>query len=105
MADGGMVVLVALSGVHVLPPAGMPPILGDVGMLVPVHLGVVTVGVGHGDPPPAWPCLPARTRPGCRSSIPRLTAKLTAKSADNRGSRRTTLDGYTRPELRRRDRR
>jgi hypothetical protein len=32
---------------------------------------------------------------------PWLTAKLTAKPADSRGSRRIALDGYIRPELRR----
>jgi hypothetical protein len=32
---------------------------------------------------------------------PRLTAKLTANPHDNRDPRRTTLDGYTHPELRR----
>jgi hypothetical protein len=63
MADGGVVVLVAVAGVQVRPLLAMPPILGDVGMLVPVHLGVVAVGVSHGEPPPAWPCLPARTPP------------------------------------------
>jgi hypothetical protein len=39
VADGGVVVLVAVAGVHVPPLLAMPPILGDVGMLVPVHLG------------------------------------------------------------------
>ena len=33
-----------------LPLLAMPQLLGDVGMLVPVHLGVMAVGVGHGDP-------------------------------------------------------
>src|SRR5215207_1116296 len=36
---------------------------------------------------------------------PRLTAKLTAKLADNRDPRRIALDGYIRPDLRRCDRR
>jgi hypothetical protein len=43
---------------------------------------------------------PDRVR-GASSASPRLTAKLTTKLLDNRGSRRTALDGYTRPELRR----
>jgi hypothetical protein len=34
-----------------------------------------------------------------------LTAKLTANPCDNRGSRRMALDSYSRPELRRCDRR
>ena len=62
MADGGVVVLLVVAGVHVLPLLAMPQIVGDVGMLVLVHLGVMAVGVGHGDPPAAWP-LPARTPP------------------------------------------
>jgi hypothetical protein len=104
MADGGVVVLRAVAGDHVLPLLAMPQILGDVGMLVPVHLGVMARGVGHGDPPPARPCLP-EFHPGCRLASPRLTAKLTANPADKRGSWRTTLDGYIRPDLRRCDRR
>jgi hypothetical protein len=38
-ADGGVVVLVDMAGVHVLPLLAMSQPLGDVGMLVPVHLG------------------------------------------------------------------
>jgi hypothetical protein len=77
-------------------------------MLVLVHLGSwlwVSAMANHPRRTiPAWPCLPEPTQlPGPGS--PRLTAKLTAKPADNRGSWRTTLDGYIRPELRRCDRR
>ena len=61
MADGGVVVLVDLAGVHVLPLLAMPQLPGEVGMLVPVHLGVMAVGVGHGEPPPAW--LACQNRP------------------------------------------
>jgi hypothetical protein len=39
MADGGVVVLVVVAGVHVRPLLAMPQLLNDVGMLVPVHLG------------------------------------------------------------------
>ena len=42
-----------------------------------------------------------RPCPRCELRVPRLTANLTAKLLDNRGSRRTALDGYIRPELRR----
>ena len=47
---------------------------------------------------------PDRVRGGS-SAAPRLTAKLTAKPPDTRGPQRVTMDGYIRPELRRRDRR
>jgi hypothetical protein len=52
MADGDVVVLVVVAGVHVLPLLAMPQLLGDVGRLVPVQLGVMAVGVGHGEPLP-----------------------------------------------------
>jgi hypothetical protein len=48
--------------------------------------------------------LPDHVR-GASSASPPLTAKLTANPPDYRGPRRTTLDGYTHPELRRCDRR
>ena len=104
VADGGVVCSWSWL-VSMYPPLAMPQIVGDLGMLVPVHLGVMAVGVGHGEPPPAWP-LPARTPPRLPVQHPlQLTAKLTANPPDNRRPRRTTLDGYTRPELRRCDRR
>jgi hypothetical protein len=53
--------------------------------------------------PPGLACLLEPTQVAGPAS-PRLTAKLTAKPADNRGLRRTTLDAYTRPELCRCDR-
>ena len=101
VADGGVVVLVDMAGVHVLPLLAMPQLLGDMGMLVPVHLGVMARGCRP------WQtssrvALPARTPPRLLAQHPpRLTAKLTANPPDNRGPRRTALDGYTRPELRR----
>ena len=70
MADGGVVVLVVLAGVHVLPLLAMPQLLGEVGMLVLVQLGVMAVGVGH-DGATSRVALPARPHPGCRSRIPR----------------------------------
>jgi hypothetical protein len=79
----------------------VPQILGDVGMLVPVHLGVMAVvsamtnHLSHG-----LACLLEPTQVA-GPAYPWLTAKLTAKPADNRGSWRTPLDGYIRPELRR----
>jgi hypothetical protein len=66
VADGGVVCSWSWL-VSMYPPLAMPQILSDLGMLVPVHLGVMAVG--HGEPPPAWPCLP-EPHPGCRSSIP-----------------------------------
>ena len=104
--DGGVVVLMVMAGAHVLPLMAMPQIVGHVGMPVLVHLGVMgimAVGVGHAEPPPrgVWPCLPNPTQVAVQHS-PRLTAKLTANPHDNRGQQRTTADGYTRPELRRR---
>jgi hypothetical protein len=78
----------------------MPQILGDVGILVPVHLGVMAVGVGHGEPSPRGLACRNPTQVAGPASA-RLTAKLTAKPADNWGSWRTTLDGYISPELRR----
>jgi hypothetical protein len=51
-AEGAVVVLVVVAGVHVLPLLAMPQILGDVGMLVLVQLSVVAVGVGHSEPLP-----------------------------------------------------
>jgi hypothetical protein len=72
----------------------MPQLLGDVGMLVPVHLGVVAVDVGHGEPPPAWPCLPESPPRLPVQHPPLVTAKLT-NPPDNRGPRRIALDGYT----------
>lgn len=50
---GGMVVLVVMAVAHVLPLLPMPQIMGDVGMLVLMHLGVMAVGVRHSEPPPA----------------------------------------------------
>ena len=84
MTDGGVVVLVAVAGVHVRPLLAMPPILGDVGMLVPVHLGVMAVGVGHGEPPPAWPCLP-EPHPGCRSGIPAVDRQVDRQTHRQQG--------------------
>jgi hypothetical protein len=70
--DGGVVVFVVVAGAHVLPLLAMPQIVGHVGMVVLVYLDVVAVGVGHGEPPPAWRvALPARPYPGSQSSIPR----------------------------------
>jgi hypothetical protein len=74
---------------------------GHLRMLMPTHLGAVAVAAARR---PA-----ARVPPGCRpdrvrvggSASPRLTAKLTAYRRDNRGPRRTALDGDRRPELRR----
>ena len=100
MADGGVVVLVDMAGVHLLPLLAMPQIVGEVGMIVPVHLGVMAVGGGHGKPAPAWPCRPEPAQVAGPAS-PWLTAKLTANPPDNRRPQRTTLDAYTRPELRR----
>jgi hypothetical protein len=82
----------------------MPQILGDVGMLVPVHLALwrlVSAVATH--LPPGLACQNPTQVAGPGS--PRLTAKLTANPADNRDSWRTALDGYIRPELRRCDRR
>jgi hypothetical protein len=60
------------------------------GMVVLVQLGLMAVAVGHGEPPPVRPCLP-EPHPGCRSSIPQLTAKLTANPPDTPGPRRIAL--------------
>ena len=70
-------------------------------MLMLTHPGAMAVAarsqptarVTHG-------CLPGHVRVG-GSVSPRLTAKLTANPHDDRGSQRTPLDGYIRPELRR----
>lgn len=91
---GGMVVLVVMAVAHVLPLLPMPQIMGDVGMLVLMHLGVMAVGVRHSEPPPACrvaacetvPRLPARS-PRCPPSDP--------QPPDNRGPRRMPLDAYT----------
>ena len=93
-----------MADVHVPPVLAMPQLLGDVGMVVLVQLGVMAVGVGHGEPPPVRPCLPNLTQVAGPAS-PQLTAKLTANPPDNRGPQRIALDGYIRPELRRRGRR
>jgi hypothetical protein len=94
-----------VAGIHVRPLLAMPQILGDVDMLVPVHPGVMAVGVGHGERlPPGLACLLEPTQVAGPAS-PRLTAKLTAKLANNRGPRRTALDGYICPDLCRCDRR
>jgi hypothetical protein len=60
-----------MPGVDVLSLLAMPQLLGDVGMLVLVHLGVMAVGVGHGEPPPAWFCLPAGIPPRLPVQHPR----------------------------------
>jgi hypothetical protein len=41
-----------------------------------------------------------RPCPHCELRVPRLTAKLTAKPHDTRDPQGMTMDGYTRPELR-----
>ena len=46
VADGGVIVLVVVAGVHVRPLLAVPQILDEVGMLVLVQLGVMAVGVG-----------------------------------------------------------
>jgi hypothetical protein len=105
VADGGVVVLVVVAGVHVRPLLAVPQLLGDVGMLVPVQLGLwLWVSAMANHLPPGLACLLEPTQVAGPGS-PRLTAKVTAKLADNRGSWRTTLDAYTHPELRRCDRR
>jgi hypothetical protein len=100
MAHGGVVVLVSWLVSMCSPLLAMPQILGDVGMLVPVHLGVLAVGVGHDTPPPAL-ALPACQNPTqiAGPASPRLTAKLTAKPHDTRGPQGMTMDAYTSPEL------
>ena len=105
MADGGVVVLVVVAGVHVRPLLAVPQLLGDVGMLVLVQLGLWLWVSGMATHlPPGFACLLEPTQvPGPAS--PWLTAKLTANPPDNRGLPRTTVDGYTHPELRRCDRR
>ena len=75
MADGGVAVLVVMTGVHVPPVLAMPQLLGDMGMVVPVQLGVMAVAVGHGERPSMWPCLP-EPHPGCRSSIPAVDRQV-----------------------------
>jgi hypothetical protein len=56
----------------------MPQILGDLGMLVPVQLGVMAVAVGY-DEATSRVALPARTPPRSPVQHPlQLTAKLTA---------------------------
>jgi hypothetical protein len=81
----------------------MPQILGDVGTLVPVHLGSWLWLSGMATHLlPGLACLLQPTQVAGPAS-PRLTAKLTANPADNRGSWRTALDACTRPELRRCD--
>ena len=83
-----------MAGVHVRPLLAMPPILGDVGMLVPVHLGSwLWVSAMATHLPPGLACLLEPTQVAGPAS-PRLTAKLTAKPADNRGSWWMALDGY-----------
>jgi hypothetical protein len=105
VADGGVVVLVVGAGVHVLPLLEMPQLLGDVGMLVLVQLGVMARGVSAMAThlPRGLACQnPPRL---LVQDPPRLTAKLTANPHDNRGPQGMTMDAYTRPELRRCDRR
>jgi hypothetical protein len=95
--DGGVVVVVA--GAHVLPLLAMPQILGDVGMLVLVQLGVMAVGVGYGEPPPAWACLPEPTQVAGPGS-PAVDRQVDRQPPDDRGSWRTPLDDYTHSDLR-----
>jgi hypothetical protein len=71
--------------VSMCPLLAMPQLLGDVGMVVLVQLGVMAVGVGHGEPPPVWPCLP-EPHPGCRSSIPAVDRQVDRQSRRQPGS-------------------
>jgi hypothetical protein len=64
-------------------------------MLMLMRLGAMAAAAAR-NPPPAWRRLPTRPLRVGRSAARRLTAKLTAKPDDNRGSRRMTLDDYIR---------
>ena len=77
MADGGVVVLVSWL-VHVRPLLAVPQLLGDVGMLVPVQLGLWLWVSGMATHlPPGVACLLEPTQVAGPAS-PWLTATLTA---------------------------
>jgi hypothetical protein len=92
---------VVVAGVHVRPLLAVPQLLGDVGMLVPVQLGLWLWVPGMANHlPPGLVCLLEPSQVAGLAS-PWLTAKLTANPPDNRGPRRIALDDYICPELRR----
>jgi hypothetical protein len=74
---------------------------GHLRMLMLTHSDVLAVATRRANPARMTHGRSSDRVRGASSASPRLTAKLTTKLLDNRGSRRTALDGYTRPELRR----
>jgi hypothetical protein len=101
VADGGVVVLVDLAAVHVLPLLAIRE----------RYWATWVCSCWCSWASWLWVSAMANHFPrgrACRNptqvagpASPRLTAKLTANRADNRGSWRTALDCYIRPELRR----
>jgi hypothetical protein len=84
-----------VAGVHVLPLLAMPQILGDVGMLVPVQLGVMVWVWAMANQRVA---LPARTPPRSPVQLLAVDRQVDRQPPDNWGPGWTALDGYTRPD-------